>query len=225
MSANLGKPVVTDPHVDVLAQLRVNQLAVAKWFDGEVPVSPPEGIKRWNSVAKKFERLLSGVWADLAEVFEITVRNALSLGGRSASEYWHQGNLNKNEFAPASLASAVTAAQATAVSAGNGAASAQAQAASAASAASNALSAAGSAIDRSNQALAVRIIEVGAVDVNRVGLVLSPVPPGYILDLGRLSLQLQASPFTSGGFRLNLVRVWYEAPFDPGSGGSGDGGG
>ncbi len=216
MPANFGKPVVTDLHVEVLAQLRENITSVGQMCEPIVPDNPPEGLKRWNATAKKWQQLVSNAWADLCDVFEITVRNALKLGGRDASDYWHTGNLQKNEFSPASTTGVAQAAASTATAAANAANAANAAAASASAAAANAAATANSATATAASAIAARISLVGAIDKDESGNVLSPVPPSYVPVPGRFTLQLQALTPSTQGFSIALVRVWtYVDPGPP----------
>lgn len=74
---DFNRPNVENETAADLADLRQGRLDQARGFDPAVieedPSNKPEGMIRWNSVLKKFQKLVSAAWADLADLYAINI--------------------------------------------------------------------------------------------------------------------------------------------------------
>lgn len=74
---DFNRPNVENETAADLADIRQARLDQARGFDPGVieadPSNKPEGMIRWNSALKKFQKLVSSVWGDLTDVFNISI--------------------------------------------------------------------------------------------------------------------------------------------------------
>lgn len=98
---DFNRPSIENSTADDIADLKQGRIDQARGFDPAVieddPVNKPEGMIRWNSALKKFQKLVSAAWADLADLYAInisgnaaTATTAENLAGGGAGQIPYQ---------------------------------------------------------------------------------------------------------------------------------------
>lgn len=82
---DFNRPNISNATDEDIDDQREGRTAQAVGFDPALvsaPSNPPEGMIRWNSALKKFQKLVSAAWVDLTDVFDISISgNAGGLNG------------------------------------------------------------------------------------------------------------------------------------------------
>jgi len=91
--ADWNKPDLLSTESEYTDEIKARDEDLAKQFDGVSASNLPEGTIRWNSVNKLWEKLVSGIWQALCDVYNIVVSraqqadNADKLDGYDSSQF------------------------------------------------------------------------------------------------------------------------------------------
>jgi len=91
--ADWSKPDLLSTESEYTDEIKARDEDLAKQFDGTTSTNLPDGTIRWNSVNKFWEKLISGVWQALCDVYNIVVSraqqadNADTLDGLDSSQF------------------------------------------------------------------------------------------------------------------------------------------
>ena len=91
--ADWSKPDLLSTEAEYTSEIKARDEDLAKQFDGTTSTNLPDGTIRWNSVNKLWEKLVSGVWGALCDVYNIVVSraqqadNADKVDGLEASQF------------------------------------------------------------------------------------------------------------------------------------------
>lgn len=85
--ADFNLPVLTTGYAEFLAYMKARDEDAIKMLDGTTSSNLPDGAKRWNATANKWEKYDGTSWSDLSTLYEIKVADSNKLNGQLASYY------------------------------------------------------------------------------------------------------------------------------------------